>query len=173
MDFMFFYFENIIEFCQHIKPNYTFYRHNYIKIKALLAAGKENKRCAAWFSVKCESKHQWTFAQTVQYYKQGFLAVWCCRQHTPCWESADIGQSEGNIIMQQIAYIITAASIVGTAANSFQKRWCFIIWICTNTFWIIYNIIYKSYAQALLYSFNLIMAIIGLIKWKDKPVNNK
>ncbi len=75
--------------------------------------------------------------------------------------------------MQQIAYIITAASIVGTAANSFQKRWCFIIWICTNTFWIIYNIIYKSYAQALLYSFNLIMAIIGLIKWKDKPVNNK
>lgn len=75
--------------------------------------------------------------------------------------------------MKETAYIITAASIIGTAANSFQKRWCFIIWICTNTFWIIYNIIYKSYAQALLYSFNLIMAIIGLIKWKDKPVNQK
>ena len=71
--------------------------------------------------------------------------------------------------MKEIAYIITAASIVGTVANSFQKRWCFAIWACTNTFWIIYNITFKSYAQALLYTFNLIMAIIGLIKWKDKP----
>ena len=36
-------------------------------------------------------------------------------------------------------------------------------------FWIIYNISLKSYAQALLYGFNLIMAVVGFIKWKDKP----
>lgn len=75
--------------------------------------------------------------------------------------------------MKQLAYIITIASITGTVANSLKKRWCFIIWSCTNTFWIIYNIIYKSYAQALLYTFNLIMAIIGFIKWKDKPNSKK
>lgn len=68
--------------------------------------------------------------------------------------------------MNNIAYIVTALSIVGTIANSFQKRWCFIIWMCTNTFWCIYNIINKQYAQAILYLFNFIMAIIGLIKWK-------
>lgn len=69
--------------------------------------------------------------------------------------------------MNNIAYIVTLASIIGTVANSFQKRWCFCIWICTNAFWCIYNIINKQYAQALLYLFNFIMAIIGLVRWKD------
>lgn len=68
--------------------------------------------------------------------------------------------------MDNIAYIVTIASIIGTVANSFQKRWCFYIWLCTNAFWCIYNIINKQYAQALLYLFNFIMAIIGLVKWK-------
>ena len=71
--------------------------------------------------------------------------------------------------MKELAYIITAASIVGTVANSFQKRWCFIVWGITNLFWIVYNIKYQSYALALQYAFNLIMAIVGYIKWKDKP----
>ena len=70
--------------------------------------------------------------------------------------------------MQYIAYFVTAASIAGTVANSFQKRWCFWVWICTNTFWTVYNIISGSYAQALLYAFNFIMAVIGLVKWRQK-----
>ena len=74
--------------------------------------------------------------------------------------------------MKEIAYIITAASVVGTVANSFKKRWCFIVWGVTNTFWIFYNIIFKNYAQAILYVFNLIMAIVGFIKWRDKPTSD-
>ncbi len=67
--------------------------------------------------------------------------------------------------MQYIAYIVTALSILGTVANSLQKRWCFIVWGFTNTFWCIFNIITGSYAQAILYAFNFAMAILGLIKW--------
>lgn len=37
--------------------------------------------------------------------------------------------------MNYIAYAATVASIVGTVANSFQKRWCFWVWGCTNTLW--------------------------------------
>ena len=74
--------------------------------------------------------------------------------------------------MKEFAYIITAASVVGTIANSFKKRWCFIVWGVTNTFWIFYNIIFKNYAQAILYVFNLIMAIVGFIKWRDKPTED-
>lgn len=40
--------------------------------------------------------------------------------------------------MQYIAYFVTAASIIGTVANSLQKRWCFWVWLCTNAFWIGY-----------------------------------
>ena len=68
--------------------------------------------------------------------------------------------------MNYIAYIVTALSIVGTVANSFQKRWCFVVWAFTNSFWSVFNIINGSYAQAILYAFNLAMAFIGLWKWR-------
>lgn len=70
--------------------------------------------------------------------------------------------------MNYIAYFVTIASIIGTVANSFQKRWCFWVWGCTNTFWCIFNIMNGSYAQALLYTFNFIMAVVGLAKWKKR-----
>lgn len=71
--------------------------------------------------------------------------------------------------MNYIAFLFTAASIVGTLANSFQKKWCFYIWLCTNSFWCVYNAINAQYAQALLYVFNLATCIIGLYKWR-RPV---
>lgn len=70
--------------------------------------------------------------------------------------------------MNYVAYIVTALSIIGTVANSLQKRWCFWIWICTNTFWCVYNIALSSYAQAVLYGFNFAMAVLGLCKWRTK-----
>lgn len=68
--------------------------------------------------------------------------------------------------MNILPYFVTAASIVGTIANSFQKRWCFYVWLCTNAFWCVYNAANGSYAQATLYAFNFAMAILGLVKWK-------
>lgn len=70
--------------------------------------------------------------------------------------------------MEYLPYIVTAASIVGTVANSLQRRWCFCIWLCTNAFWCVYNALHRSYAQALLYAFNFTLAIIGLVRWKKK-----
>ena len=69
--------------------------------------------------------------------------------------------------MDYLAYFITAASILGTVANSLQKRWCFWVWLCTNSFWCVYNTINVQYAQTLLYVFNLITCIVGLLKWRQ------
>ena len=71
-------------------------------------------------------------------------------------------------MIDHIAYLMTAATIVGTVANSFQKRWCFVIWACTNTFWAVYNVLHHQYAQAILYLFNFVMALVGLYKWGCK-----
>lgn len=68
--------------------------------------------------------------------------------------------------MRYLPYIITLLSVVGTVANSLQKRWCFWVWLCTNAFWVVFNVISRSYAQALLYAFNFAMAILGLCRWK-------
>lgn len=67
-----------------------------------------------------------------------------------------------------IAYAATIATIVGTVANSLGKRWCFGVWMCTNAFWCVYNIVITQYAQAILYAFNFAMAIVGLVMWKRK-----
>lgn len=75
--------------------------------------------------------------------------------------------------MNYIAFLFTAASIVGTLANSFQKKWCFYVWLCTNSFWCIYNTINAQYAQALLYVFNLATCIIGLYKWRKPKQRDK
>ena len=68
-----------------------------------------------------------------------------------------------------ITYIMTTLAIVGTVANSFKKRWCFILWGVTNCFWCGYWIFSGEYAAAIQYGFNLIMAVVGFIKWGEKP----
>lgn len=74
--------------------------------------------------------------------------------------------------MRYIPYIMTAFSVAGTIANSFQKKWCFWLWICTNIFWCGYNVLNTQYAQALLYVFNFVMCIVGLRKWRQSETRN-
>lgn len=76
-------------------------------------------------------------------------------------------------MVDSLTYCITVLSILGTIANSFQKRWCFVLWGFTNTFWCIYNLICGQYAQAILYAFNFVMAIVGFIKWKNKEAQRE
>lgn len=71
-------------------------------------------------------------------------------------------------IIEIISYIITAASIIGTIANAYQKRWCFIVWLFTNSFWLVYDIIIGAYSQAILYAVYVVLAVIGLKKWTKK-----
>ncbi len=70
--------------------------------------------------------------------------------------------------MQNISYIITAISIIATVANAYKKRWCFIVWLFTNAFWIIYDLYIGAYGQALLYVANFIICVIGLWNWRGK-----
>lgn len=73
--------------------------------------------------------------------------------------------------MQIISYIITAISIIATVGNAFQKRWCFVVWLFTNAFWIVYDIWIGAYGQAMLYVANFIICLIGLKNWKKKGDN--
>ena len=70
--------------------------------------------------------------------------------------------------MTVITYIVTAVTMIGTIANSLQKRWCFYIWAVTNTFWLVYNMVIGQHAQGLIYALNLIMSVVGLVPWKRK-----
>lgn len=73
--------------------------------------------------------------------------------------------------MQYISWIMTAISITATIANAFQKRWCFIVWLFTNSFWCIYDIWIGSYGQAVMFAVYFVISVIGLRNWKKKGDN--
>lgn len=74
--------------------------------------------------------------------------------------------------------IITVASIIGTVANIYKKKWCFIIWLFTNSSWMVYDFYIGAYAQSLLFAVYTGLAVWGLYKWakeekeKQKPVHS-
>lgn len=77
------------------------------------------------------------------------------------------------MVIKVITYIVMAASMVGTIANSCKKRWCFYIWLCTNAFWFVYNFSIGQTAQGLLYTFHFSMAILGVYQWKHNKTDTE
>ena len=69
-------------------------------------------------------------------------------------------------MIEIISWIFTAVSIIGTIANSYQKRAGFYFWLGSNLFWVIFNIVNGLYSQAAVYLFNSAMCIVGLRQWK-------
>jgi nicotinamide riboside transporter PnuC len=62
-------------------------------------------------------------------------------------------------------WFVTVASLIGTIANIYKRRWCFIIWFFTNVSWTIYDIYIHAYAQATLMGIYAALAVHGWIKW--------
>lgn len=67
--------------------------------------------------------------------------------------------------MTIITYIMAILALIGTAANAYMKRWCFLLWMATNAFWCGYDFYIESYAQAGLFGVYFILAIVGWYKW--------
>ncbi len=70
--------------------------------------------------------------------------------------------------MDFISWIVTILSIVGVILNIKKLRICFVIWIVTNGFWMIYDFVNGLYSQSLLFLIYLILAVWGVIEWKRK-----
>ena len=66
------------------------------------------------------------------------------------------------------AWILTAASLIGTIANVKRKRWCFWVWLFTNAGWTAVDIYLELYAQAALFAAYTCLAAWGLIEWKTQ-----
>ena len=65
-------------------------------------------------------------------------------------------------------WIITILSIVGVVLNIKKKKICFLIWIVTNTSWMIIDYLEGLYSQSALFLVYLILAFYGLIEWNRK-----
>lgn len=67
-----------------------------------------------------------------------------------------------------IAYVVTAITLIGTIANAYGKRWSFYVWLFTNGYWALHNLINGDIAQAIVFIVNAVVCVIGLKKWRGK-----
>jgi nicotinamide mononucleotide transporter len=63
-------------------------------------------------------------------------------------------------------WLVTAASLVGTTANAYRRRWCFAVWVPTNLLWCAYDVWLGAYPQAALMGVYAVLAVVGWRKWK-------
>lgn len=71
--------------------------------------------------------------------------------------------------MAILCWVCTVFAIIGAILNAKRKKACFIIWINTNLFLVVHNVMIQEYAQASLWGVYVGIAIYGLINWsKDE-----
>jgi hypothetical protein len=65
-------------------------------------------------------------------------------------------------------WLVTLASLIGVVANIKKKRWCFGVWLFTNSAWMIYDLALGAYPQAALFGVYVVLAVYGLWEWRVK-----
>jgi nicotinamide riboside transporter PnuC len=63
---------------------------------------------------------------------------------------------------------VTVASIIGTVANVYRRRWCFAVWLATNLLWCAADARAGIYSQAALSAIYAGLAVWGWIRWTTK-----
>lgn len=72
--------------------------------------------------------------------------------------------------LEIITYPMAVAAFVATIANVYKQRWCFAVWLVTNSFWAAYDLSIGAYAQAGLFAAYAVLAVLGLYQWSKKEV---
>jgi len=72
--------------------------------------------------------------------------------------------------MENLMWLVTIASIIGTIANIYKRRWCFGVWAVTNAIWVGYDIWKGILPQAALMAVYFCLAIWGLFQWKSETL---
>ena len=71
-------------------------------------------------------------------------------------------------MIANLMWIVTFASIVGTVLNIRKMRACFVIWLVTNSLWMVYDIWIHNYPQAALFAVYVALAVWGIYSWRRK-----
>lgn len=74
---------------------------------------------------------------------------------------------------EMLLWLNTIVAIVGTYLNAKQVRFGFIIWMVTNTAFVVNNIYIGSYAQATLFAVYFVLAVVGYRSWGKQKAEVK
>jgi len=71
-------------------------------------------------------------------------------------------------MLEYLFYSMTVLAIIATYLNTKKKKICFVLWIFTNTTFLIQSVYLKAWNLALLYLIYLGLAFYGLREWSIK-----
>ena len=70
-----------------------------------------------------------------------------------------------------MTWIITGIAVIGVILNVQKKRVCFLFWIVSNAYLMVYDYIGQDYAESCLFAVYLILAIWGWVEWGSLTEN--
>jgi nicotinamide riboside transporter PnuC len=70
--------------------------------------------------------------------------------------------------LDYLLFIVTLVSICGVILNIYKNNICFVIWIFTNSIWLIVDFWKGIPAQGCLFIVYVLLAIWGLIRWRKE-----
>lgn len=76
-----------------------------------------------------------------------------------------IGRDKMNF--EIITWIVSFLALMGTILNANRNKYGFVLWFCTNLFWVIVDFKSGLYAQSALFFAYTLLAIKGLITWSN------
>lgn len=71
--------------------------------------------------------------------------------------------------MMEITWILTATSVLGAALNAMGRRVGFVVWMASNTGWVVANATRGLWPEAALFSAYLGFSMVGFFMW-GRPV---
>ena len=69
--------------------------------------------------------------------------------------------------MTYFTFVLTIFSLIGVWINIKKDKRCFWIWSFTNASWAVYDFYIGAFWQGVLFTIYFILAIYGIIKWKE------
>lgn len=68
-------------------------------------------------------------------------------------------------MQEWVLWLVSSVTILGSILNVKKMSSCFVVWTCCNVFWLVFDIMNKAYARAILDTVNLATSVWGLISW--------
>lgn len=71
-------------------------------------------------------------------------------------------------MFESFKWLTAALSLIGVVGNIHHQRWCFGVWLFTNSAWAVIDLWHGVYAQAALQSVYAGLSVYGLWKWRSR-----
>jgi hypothetical protein len=69
------------------------------------------------------------------------------------------------ITLEMVGWFASILSIAGALLNAWQNRWGFVLWIFSNTVWMIWAIYMEVWSMIPMYALFTAISFIGMWKW--------